>query len=226
LAIAADERAQFLAVTAHELRTPVGIIGGFAELLRHHWPELDEDERDEMLGSMAANTARLRRLLDDLLMAARLDAQAVELTYEEVSITTLLTNAVAGIRSQYPDQQVNLELVDDLQVTGDAVRIAQGVDNLITNALRHGKAPVQIVARQSGDRVEIRVSDHGQGVPAEMVPRLFERFATGARHGGTGLGLFIVRELARAHHGDTWYEPGTDTTLPTFVFAVPIDDAR
>ncbi len=117
-------------------------------------------------------------------------------------------------------------LPDDLHVRGDPVRIAQAVDNLIANALRHGKAPVEVSARRSGARIEIRVADHGPGVPPEIAPRLFGRFATGVRHGGTGLGLFIVRQLARAHNGDTWYEPGADGTLPTFVFAVPAEGTR
>ncbi|WP_396134735.1 sensor histidine kinase [Cellulomonas sp. ATA003] len=90
----------------------------------------------------------------------------------------------------------------------DRDRFAQAVDNLLGNALRHGAAPVRLCARADGETVVVRVTDSGAGVPAAMVPRLFDRFATGARRGGTGLGLFIVRELARAHGGEAWYEPG------------------
>jgi signal transduction histidine kinase len=102
-----------------------------------------------------------------------------------------------------------------LTVIADADRIAQAVDNLVGNALRHGAAPVTVTARAAGEnRVEIVVRDAGPGVAQELRGRLFERFATGGRRrGGTGLGLFIVRELARAHGGDAWYDEGDGFVL-------------
>jgi PAS domain S-box-containing protein len=223
LAEAADDQAQFLAVTAHELRTPIGILTGSTDLLRQHWNELEPEERDALFESMSANTTRLRRLLDDLLTAARLEANAVALAFERVSVRDLLDKAVTGARSQHKDHDVVLDAPAELEIVADPGRIAQAVDNLITNAVRHGRPPVRVVAAATETGVEIRISDTGAGVPAEIEPRLFERFATGAMRGGTGLGLFIVRELARAHGGNTWYEPRTNGADPAFVLALPWD---
>ena len=222
LARAADDQAQFLAVTAHELRSPVGVLGGSAELLREHWRDLGDPEREEFLRTMSANAARLRRLLDDLLTAARLEADAVELVEEDVDVRVLLANAVDAAARHTPDTEITLDCPAGLTVRGDSGRLAQAVENLVNNALRHGRAPVRVSAARSDCALDIRVADSGPGVPAELVPRLFTRFATGARHGGTGLGLFIVRELARAHGGDARYEPPpAEGEHPAFVLSVP-----
>ncbi len=223
LAEAAADQAQFLAVTAHELRTPIGILGGSTDLLHQHWGDLDDRERDELLASMASSTARLRRLLDDLLTAARLEAQAVEMKFETVSLARLLRNTVTARGGGRRAEDVRLEVPDDLTLVADPGRVAQAVDNLINNALAHGQAPVRVAAHGSASGVQIRVSDSGPGVPVEVEPRLFGRFASGVRQGGTGLGLFIVRQLARAHNGDSWYEPRRDGADPVFVIYLPWD---
>jgi signal transduction histidine kinase len=107
----------------------------------------------------------------------------------------------------------------------DPDRFAQAVDNLVGNALRHGSGPVRLTAEQDGDVVRVRVVDGGSGVPSDVAARLFERFATGEAEGGTGLGLFIVRELARAHGGEADYEPPTATNRSgAFVLSVPAGD--
>ena len=100
--------------------------------------------------------------------------------------------------------------------------MAQAVENLVANALRHGVPPVRLSAAVAGDVVHLRVSDEGGGVAERVRPRLFERFATGAERGGTGLGLFIVRELARAHGGEAHYEPASPDVRPAFVITLPI----
>ena len=221
LARAADNQAQFLAVTAHELRAPIGVLGGSTDLLRRHWGDLDESERAELFDSMSANASRLRRLLDDLLTAARLEVGAVQFSEEDVEVGSVVRNAVAAARRSHPDSDIVVDVADNSFIRGDAGRIGQAVDNLLANALSHGRPPVTVAVRRSGPIVEVRVSDEGPGVPAEIEPRLFARFATGARRGGTGLGLFIVRELARAHGGEARYEPAQDGAGPTFVLRFP-----
>ena len=109
-----------------------------------------------------------------------------------------------------------------MEVLADPDRLAQSLDNLIGNALRHGASPVQVRVAPGPAMVEIRVSDLGPGVTAEMQPRLFERFATGDTKAGTGLGLFIVRELARAQGGEASYEPGShEEPAGAFVISLP-----
>jgi PAS domain S-box-containing protein len=219
----AEDRAQFLAVTAHELRSPIGVISGAADLLRAHWRELAEDERDELLESMTSNAVRLRRLLDDLLTAARLEADAVALDNQSVELAPLIAQAVSSAARGRAVGEIVADVPAGIVVRGDAGRIGQAVDNLVSNALEHGGAPVEVSAVREGEMVQIRVSDSGPGIRDDIAGRLFDRFATTRQRGGTGLGLFIVRQLARAHGGDAWYEPPerTDRHRPTFVLSLP-----
>ena len=117
-----------------------------------------------------------------------------------------------------PDLVADLPLV---QVRGDQDRLAQALENLLTNALRHGRPPVEVSADHRRGRVLVRVVDHGPGVAPAMRPRLFQRFATGLTTGGTGLGLFIVRELARAHGGEACYQEPTTGHPGGFVLELP-----
>jgi signal transduction histidine kinase len=220
LAREAADQAQFLAVTAHELRSPVSVLSGSAQLLIDHWTELDDAERADLVGSMVSSSTRLQRLLSDLLTASRLEAKAMQLMPQEVDVADVLTRSVAVARAGDQDAQIEIEVPDGLRVRGEPDRLTQAVENLILNAVRHGKPPVQVRARPLGDRVEISVHDHGSGVPPELRDRLFQRFATGSHQRGTGLGLYIVRELARLHGGDAWYEPGEDGSA-TFALVIP-----
>jgi hypothetical protein len=219
----AADRAQFLAVTAHELRSPVGVLAGSARLLIDHLDELTAEDREELSASVTASAERLQRLLRDLLTAARLEARAVRTDIQDVDLTDLLTRAVSSARAAHPDAEIKLELPADLHARGDAGQLAQAVDNLIGNAVRHGASPVTVSAAKRDDRTEIRVSDSGSGVSPEMRDRLFERFASGTSRSGTGLGLFIVRELARAHGGDARYEVDAQG-CPTFILDLPRAD--
>jgi PAS domain S-box-containing protein len=218
----ADDQSQFLAVTAHELRTPVGVLGGSAEMLAKHWSELGEDERGDILQGMTASASRLRRLLGDLLTASRLERRALPLHPAPVNVAEVVNDAVSTTLRTHPEVEVHVAGVAEVNVLADRDRLAQSLDNLIGNALRHGASPVQVQVQPGAAMVDIRVSDLGPGVAAEMQPRLFERFATGDSRGGTGLGLFIVRELARAQGGDASYEPASlDQPAGAFVISLP-----
>ena len=158
---------------------------------------------------MTSSTGRLRRLVADLLTASRLEASSLEMRMETVQVGDVLDQAVAVVRRAHPDAEIVAEAPAGLAVTADRDRLAQALENLLGNALRHGASPVHVTATATEPgTVEIRVRDSGPGVPEAVRPRLFSRFATGAATGGTGLGLFIVRELVRAQGGEATYEPG------------------
>jgi PAS domain S-box-containing protein len=221
---AVDDQAHFLAVTAHELRTPVGVLGGTADTLVAHWTELDDDEREELLLGMGASATRLRRLLGDLLTASRLQSSRLELDRAPVDVGQVVRECVATARRTLPDVVIEADVANgaDLQVEGDPGRLGQVVDNLVLNAVAHGAAPVRVSVREDDEDVVVTVQDSGAGVPPEMRERLFERFSTGrAGGGGTGLGLFIVRQLARAHGGDASYRPAQGTDPGAFVVRLP-----
>jgi PAS domain S-box-containing protein len=219
---AVEEQEQFVAVTAHELRTPIGVLGGSAQTLVDHWAELTDEERRELLDAMSSSTTRLRRLLADLLTASRLQSRALEFDRVAVPVGGFVADAVSHARRTFPDVDIRLDCPPELAVLGDRDRLAQMMDNLIGNALSHGVPPVHIEVGADAERVTIRVRDEGTGVSDEIAPRLFDRFATGMRKGGTGLGLFIVRELARAQGGDAYYEAGTaQAAAGSFVLTLP-----
>ena len=201
LAAAADQRAQFLAVTAHELRTPVAVINGFSSTLRDHWEELEEEERREMVAALARGGERLSRLVDDLLVASRLEAGALEVYPTSVDLSELIDEVVRDLGGG----DVTAE-VQELQVHADRRRVQQMLANYVTNALRYGAPPVTITGVRDGATVVVRVCDVGAGVEPDLLPRLFGKFESGSSEDGTGLGLFIVRELAQAHGGEAWYE--------------------
>jgi hypothetical protein len=225
LAQEAADQAQFLAVTAHELRSPVSVLSGSANLLADHWTEMTEQERDDLFESMRLGAGRLQRLLNDLLTASRLEAKRIRPLLQEVQLDGVLSDTVAAVRAATPDADIRLEAGSGLMVLGEADRLGQAFDNLLSNALRHGQPPVQVRTVAHGDRVEVLVSDAGSGVDPSVQDRLFQRFAAGGRRGGTGLGLFIVRELARAYGGDAWYvaEDGAPARFVVSLLAAPAD---
>ncbi len=218
---AAEEQAHFLAMTAHELRSPVGILGGTARLLRGHWSDLAEDERNELLDGMAGSAERLSRLLADLLTASRIRGSALDLKLVELPLAKVLEAIVRGASSTAEPGDVRLGEVPDVTVLADADRLGQMLENLISNATRYGAAPIDITVETTSDAVSLVVADAGPGIPDELAPKLFERFATAGR-GGTGLGLYIVRELARAQGGDAFYRPADHA----FVVSLPMAGGR
>jgi signal transduction histidine kinase len=197
----AEERQRALVSdTAHELRSPLASIRTQLEVaLDHpdsqHWPDTG--------AGVLADTLRLTRLADDLLLLARIDEHGV--SREPVELDTL----VRAARDRYPAPRVPLELHTDgpLVVQGDARGLTRMIDNLIDNATRHAAARVRVRAERSGAWAEVSVTDDGPGIPAADRERVFARFTRldegrGRDEGGAGLGLAIVRETARAHGGD------------------------
>jgi PAS domain S-box-containing protein len=219
---AADDQSQFLAVTAHELRTPISLLAGSADLLAKHGDRLSDDERSELLDSMSAGAARLRRLVGDLLTASKLQASALDLHTETVTVADAVSRAVTTVRSAHPEVDV---VVDDLAgatVDADRDRLEQMLENLLLNAIRHGVPPVHVRLEQDDALMRLLVTDEGTGVPEAQQPRLFQRFATGRSRGGTGLGLYIVRQLAQVHGGDATYEPPSEEQpAGSFVLTLP-----
>jgi PAS domain S-box-containing protein len=219
LAQAAADQAQFVAVTSHELRNPISVLTGAGSMLVNNWDDLTEDERREMLDSITTSSSRLSRLLADLLTSSRLESGAMELHIQPVELAPLLEHVAATTARSFHGIDLTVHCPTGLVIDADPDRLAQALENLTNNAVRHGSGPVELSATSSDDRVEIRVSDAGAGVAENLLPRLFERFVTGRSPGGTGLGLFIVRELTRAHGGEVRYEAGD---RPAFVITLPV----
>ena len=170
---------------------------------------------------MTTSSTRLTRLLADLLTASRIQGTSLDLMLEDLDVAEHLVGIVRTASRSAEPGAVRLGRVEPVRVHADAGRLAQMVENLITNALRYGATPVEITAESDGPMVVIAVHDAGPGIPEEMRAKLFERFATSSE-GGTGLGLYIVRELARAQGGEASYRVEDGSFMITLPSAVPI----
>ena len=216
------QQTHLLAVTAHELRTPTAVLDGSAGALRASWDRMSVAERDELLAGMRSSAHRLRRLASDLATASGLQGETLQFRPDDVSLTELLRSAAARTQTAEPGVEVEVHVPTEVIVCADPGRLAQALDNLLDNAVRHGAPPINLLGAADHDQVHIRVSDAGAGVPSGLVPRLFERFSIAGRSGGTGLGLYLVREIARGHGGEAGYHPpgpgqqaAFEMTLPT-----------
>ncbi|MEU1494886.1 ATP-binding protein [Streptomyces sp. NPDC005776] len=223
---ASEERLRhFAADASHELRTPVANVRGHAELaLRHRGPVPGEVRH--ALERINGESQRMTRLVDDLLLLARLDAGR-PLEHQPVDLTLLILNATDDARAAGPDHRWFLELPEEpVTVTGDAHRLQQAIGNLLANARTHTPPGTEVTVTVTTDTTGVCVSvcDNGPGIPGELQPEVFGRFVRGdqARSrstGSTGLGLAIVHAVITAHGGSA-----TVTSRPgrtTFRLALP-----
>jgi signal transduction histidine kinase len=201
----------FVALAAHELRTPVTTVHGFVQTLNHLGDRLTEEQKDELRVALEQQTARMASLVEQLLDLSRLDAEAVDVQPQELDLRQRLTEIVevaAGARAK----DVGVAVVGPAVAAVDPSILDHIVTNLVTNALRYGKAPVRVSAVVEEGQVRISVEDSGPGVAIEIEETLFERFTRAGvardRVAGTGLGLAIAHAYARAHSGDLRYERG------------------
>jgi two-component system, OmpR family, sensor kinase len=220
---------RFAADASHELRTPLAAIRGYAELALLHPGDADESVT-HALGRVLSESTRMSVLVDDLLLLARLDAGR-PLDREPVDMTRLVIEAASDVQVARPGHRWVLELPDDSElVLGDEHRLRQVLANLLSNAGRHTPDGSTVTVRVSGDlpdgepgsgresvrhgplpgapRLVVSVTDNGPGIPADLLPELFERFTRadtsrshGANASSTGLGLAIVDAVVAAHQG-------------------------
>ena len=203
----ADElKMNFIALAAHELRTPVTTIHGFVTTLHHIGERLEPAKQQEVREALVQQTARLALLVEQLLDLSRLDAEAIEIVPEHIDIRSEVEEIVSATA---PDPQaVEIDVPHDTVAVVDRNVLDRVVTNLVTNAFRYGMPPVRVHAERTDRHFRLTVEDVGRGVSPEFVPDLFERFtrSAGSPTVGTGLGLAIARSYARAHGGDLVYE--------------------
>lgn len=226
--VSADQqRAQFLAVVSHEMRTPLTSIISFSELLRSEAAGLSPDGL-RFLGIIERNADRLLRLIDDLLMLNRLEAGGLPLELTQVSLPDLAADAVRSAAPTAAKSGVTVHLDTEAgpAVPADPRRLTQVLDNLIGNAVKfsHVGGLVRVRLRYARNGWRIDVSDTGIGIPADEAARLFGPFVRGSNARiaglpGTGLGLAIVKSLVEMHGGRVQVETVLDqgTTFSVFL---------
>ncbi len=223
-------KSSFVSVVSHELRTPLSAIKGYAEFLEDGLGgELSSAQR-EFLSEIQAGSARLERLVDDLLDFARLESGSLQLTCAEDDLTRTVQSVVNALRPQAIAKSITLSThfpPEPTWLSYDGLRIEQVLINLLGNALKFTPdgGEVSVTVTPAPDQVRLEVRDTGIGVDAEKLPRLFEQFfqvdpSSTRQSGGVGLGLSIVKALVEAHGGriGAESEPGVGSrfwvTLP------------
>jgi len=206
-------KSDFLATVSHELLTPLTPILGFAALLTRQWEGLTDAQRLQFAEEIEAKARALAALIDEVLIMARLEGRTLQARQQRLALRDVVDRA-ARHHPAY-DVSVRIDVPEDLDVMADREHLQRIVNVYIDNALKYGRAPVDVSAAVVGDTVELRVCDHGDGVPEEFVPFLFEKFSqasTGSTRTATGLGLglSVARGLAGLQGGEVWYEQGSD----------------
>ena len=218
---AVQAKQDFLSVVSHELRTPITSITGYSQLLRRRLARERDGESGtppmshlEVVEVIEEQTGVLGRLVDELLEVSRLQGGRLSFVMEPTDLAKIARDAVAAVppgRSGNPPM-VSLNAPPTALVRGDAVRLQQLVDNLLSNALKYSPpgSPVTVTVNEGKGSVEVAVADRGNGIPPDLQTRIFEPFtrvaAAGGGDRGLGLGLSIAREIVAAHGGHIWVE--------------------
>ena len=203
-------KSEFIALAAHELRSPLSAIFGFCITLDERGDALAEGDRLALRAALREQADQVRSLVEQLLDLSRFDLAAIEVAPEPVRLRPRIEELVsiaAGARRN----AVTVAVASDLEAVVDPSALDRMLSNLVANALRYGEPPVTVTARRRDTHLRLAVEDRGEGVRHEFVPHLFDRFSRSAeargRADGSGLGLAIARAYARAHGGDIVYEP-------------------
>ena len=201
-------RSDFVANVSHELKTPLTVVGGFAETLGDE--SLDPGQRRQFASAILTNTRRMQRIVDDLLDLSRIESGGWTPNPAAVDIEALATDVLAAVKARSAAKGIALRVDVEprgLVVDADPTALRQVLTNLVDNAVRHTSAgDIVVRARRSDGGVTLGVQDTGAGIRAEHLARIFERFyradtARSREEGGTGLGLAIVKHLVEAHGG-------------------------
>ncbi len=216
----------FVSTISHELRTPLGFIKGYStSLLREdaHW---DEQTQHEFLSIIDEETDRLTQLIEDMLESARLQSHTVKFKFQPLRLDALIRDVTTRIHAHRPELLIELDFDVVPPILGDSVQLSQVFENLFSNAIKYtGGSPLKIGLRRGPASLTVAFSDEGPGIPEEYWPFIFERFYRVPAENtatGTGLGLYICKQIVLAHHGKMWAESELDKGT-TFFIELPVD---
>lgn len=203
--------ADLVTMLTHDVRQPLSSIAGYCDLLLDGWEESSDADRWADLRRLAAAGRAANELVEEVLTLTQLDADAARPSTTRICLRTALNEAVDVLPAENR-AGLELDVPPDHAVLADPRHLHQILVNLLSNAYKYGSAPIRLGSSRQDGTVQMSVSDSGEGVPEEFVPQLFERFArasTGVapKRKGTGVGLYIVRQLAEANGGSVTYQP-------------------
>jgi len=198
----------FISTLSHELRTPLGYIKGYSTTLLRTDANWDEKTRQEFLTIIDQETDRLEELLNNLLDSAKLQSGMIMMDFQVVRLDSLVKDVIIRAKLHHPDQVIQVEMPDPLRpIHADPGRLAQVLENLVNNAIKYAPgSPVIIRISDVPDGITLEVIDKGAGIPEKYQSKIFDRFfripdQVSMAH-GSGLGLFICKQIVQAHGGN------------------------
>jgi len=200
-------RDDFVWMASHELRTPITVLRGYAEFIDRHYPDLSPERVNKILAIMKNNIERLERLTADVTMVSRIDKNVFDITKKTVNLDEFLRNTVDSYQPILGNQLNYYGLPKEVQVELDKDRIRQVLDNILTNAIKNTNPEnrkIEINVITQNKHVFINIKDNGAGITPENINKIFEQFVsieTEYSSSGTGIGLYLCREIIDAHNG-------------------------
>ncbi|MEO6713330.1 MAG: ATP-binding protein [Mycobacteriales bacterium] len=199
--------AELISTVAHELRSPLTSVKGFTATLLAKWDKFNDEQKIVMLQTVNADADRVTRLLTDLLDVSRIDAGRLEVRRQVIDLPHAVRKSFAShVAAGEPEDRFSLRTSGELpEMWADPDKVDQVIGNLIENALKYGAGTVSVVIDAQPDAAVVTVRDEGEGIPDDMLARVFTKFwrrVDGGRRNGTGLGLYIVKGLVEAHGGE------------------------
>ena len=232
-------KSDFVAMVSHELRAPLSTVSGSVETLGILDPAGDREAYHEVVSLLQQQTLRLRQVIEEVLQLTRVDAGRLQVHLQPLSINEFLKTALENTHLAWAGEDRPLLLKVSLElplIWGDRDLLEIVVRNLLDNARKYSPPgspiEVEVEAMESAERVQVRVCDRGSGVPPDQLQHIFERFSRGANSShdwtrGYGLGLYIARELLRAHNGEIWAENRKEGgAYFVFTLCAVVNDAR
>jgi len=207
-------REAFIGVISHELRTPITTIYGLSKMLRQRLDTIAPEVRDQLIGDVEAESDRLYRLVEDLLVLSRAERGRVEIARDPIVLTHVLRRAIEGETTRWPTKDFALEIDRHVPlVLGEETYVEQAVRNMLSNAAKYSEpgSTVTVVVEPAAGEVVVRVLDEGIGIAPDDAERVFELFYRTPRASrqaaGAGIGLFVCRQLIEAMGGRIWARP-------------------
>ena len=224
---------EFINIAAHELRTPIQPILGLTDII---YPKIKDEDQREILDIIIRNAKRLKRLTDNLLDITKIESQSLKLNKEKFNLNILISEILKDYINKQKNQQ-KVEIVydfkhkEDIIIEADRDRLAQVIHNLLDNALRfitHKEQMIFVIIdkKNEGKKVKeeviVSVKDTGEGISDKILIKLFTKFATSDSNTGTGLGLYICKNIIEAHGGRISAENNVDGKGALFKFTLPV----
>lgn len=216
----------FVSTISHELRTPLGFIKGYSTSLLREEANWDAATQREFLTIIDEEADRLTGLIENMLESARLQSKTLQFKFQPLRLDALIRDVTVRVTTHHPGLEVHIEADNVSTIQGDGMRLSQVFENLFSNAIKYApQSRLEVALCQQGDSLRVSFRDYGPGIPEDFIPFIFERFyrVPGERSvTGTGLGLYICKQIILAHHGKIWAESVLDMGT-TFLIELPSD---